>query len=493
MEQDLYKYSASQLSEMLDNGDITSVELTTALIERIQACDDKIQAFLSIDSDKSLNEARASDERRKNKKSLGKLDGVPVGIKDVISETGQQLTCASKILENYISPYDATAILKLKSQGAVLLGRLNLDEFAMGSSTETSAYKQTKNPWNLNCVPGGSSGGSAASVASGELPLALGSDTGGSIRQPASFCGLVGLKPTYGLVSRYGLSPLANSTDQIGPFARTVEDVALLLHAIHGHDAQDATSSKKSAIANYCNEFINNIKNNHNTYTIGIPKEYFIDGIDAEVRQAVESAIEFYRSLGYNIKEISLPHTKYAVPVYYVVMTAEASSNLSRFDGIRYTHRSKESTNAIDIYCKSRHEGFGAEVKRRIMLGTFVLSGSHVDAYYVRAQKVRTRICEDFRKVFADGIDFILCPTAPTTAFEFGARKDPLQMYMSDICTIPASLAGLPALSFNCGFSKDKLPIGCQLIGNYFSEELLLSQAYRYEKENNMVYSIPNF
>jgi aspartyl-tRNA(Asn)/glutamyl-tRNA(Gln) amidotransferase subunit A len=401
------------------------------------------------------------------------------------------LTCASKILENYISPYNATVIEKLKSQGAVLLGRLNLDEFAMGSSTETSAYKQTKNPWNLQCVPGGSSGGSAASVACGELPLSLGSDTGGSIRQPASFCGVVGLKPTYGLVSRYGLSPLANSTDQIGPFARTVEDVALLLHSICGYDKKDSTSSKANNIPSDYNEFIRNIKTNKNTYTIGIPEEYFTDGIDREVRSAVESVIEFYRTRGYNIKKISLPHTKYAVPVYYVVMTAEASSNLSRFDGIRYTHRSDKSTNAIDIYFKSREEGFGAEVKRRIMLGTFVLSGSHVDAYYVRAQKVRTLICKDFQNVFADGVDFILCPTAPTAAFKFGARKDPLQMYMSDICTIPASLAGLPAISFNCGFSTDNMPIGCQLIGNHFSEELLLSQAYRYEQESNFGYNIP--
>ena len=471
--------SVSELSQQLADNEITAVELTQQFIERKRQIDDRIKAFLFLDEEKSLREAEASDKRRAQGKLLGPLDGIPVGIKDVISEKGQPMTCGSKILKNYICPYDATVIEKLKSAGAILLGRLNMDEFAMGSSTETSAYQKTCNPWNLDCVPGGSSGGSAAAVSAGEVPLALGSDTGGSIRQPASYCGVVGIKPTYGLVSRYGLSALASSTDQVGPFARNVRDLSMLLQVIAGHDPKDSTSHNRD-IPNYWDI----VENNQKIYTIGIPEEYFGEGIDLEVRSAVEKAIAFYKDKGYKIKPISLPHTRYAVSVYCVVMMAEASSNLSRFDGIRYSRRSREATNAINIFSKSRTEGFGNEVKRRIILGTFVLSGSHVDAYYVRAQKVRTLICNDFKNAFANGVDVILCPTAPTTAFKFGEKCDPLKMYLSDICTVSASLAGLPAMSLPCGFSSKGLPIGFQLIGNHFQEDLLLSVANQYEKEH---------
>ncbi|MDR1435169.1 MAG: Asp-tRNA(Asn)/Glu-tRNA(Gln) amidotransferase subunit GatA [Puniceicoccales bacterium] len=485
--EELFFKSAEDLSQMLAKKSISSVELTKIFIQRIGDVDARVQAFLSLDEEKSLQRAKASDERRSNGQLLGPLDGIPVGMKDVIAEKGQRLTCGSKILEHYISPYDATVTERLHQAGIIPLGRLNMDEFAMGSSTENSAYQKTHNPWNLEYVPGGSSGGSAAAVCSGEVPLALGSDTGGSIRQPAACCGISGLKTTYGLVSRYGLPALASSTDQIGPFARNVTDLGLLLQIIAGHDDRDSTS---------CNVEIPHydriLKGELRPRRIGIPKEYFSNGIDVDVRQAVESAIEFYRKNGYQIVDISLEHTAYAIPVYYIIMTAEASSNLARYDGIRYTHRSSEATNAIDIYFKSRKEGFGSEVKRRIMLGTYVLSSDHHDAYYVRAQKVRTRIGEDFKKAF-ENVDVILSPTAPTTAFKLGEKiNDPLQMYMGDICTVAVSLAGLPALSIPCGFSKAGLPIGVQLIGKAFHEHELLSVAYSFEKAHDFIRRFPD-
>ncbi|MDR2200857.1 MAG: Asp-tRNA(Asn)/Glu-tRNA(Gln) amidotransferase subunit GatA [Puniceicoccales bacterium] len=478
--------SVENLSQMLAEKAISSVELTEMFIGRIKNIDPKVQAFLYLDEERSLRLARASDERRAKGQTLSPIDGIAVGMKDLIAEEGQTLTCGSKILEHYISPYDATVTQRLLGKGAVLLGRLNLDEFAMGSSTETSAYQKTHNPWNLEYVPGGSSGGSAAAVCSGEVPLSLGSDTGGSIRQPAACCGIAGLKPTYGLVSRYGLSALASSLDQIGPFARNVADLSMLLEIIAGHDERDSTS---------CNVTIPPyralLKNTQQPRRIGVPREYFSEGIDGEVRQAVFEAIEFFRAQGHRIVDISLPHTPYAIPVYYVVMTAEASSNLARYDGIRYSHRSREATDAMDIYFKSRAEGFGSEVKRRIMLGTYVLSSDHHDAYYVRAQKVRTRIREDFMKAFREA-DVILAPTAPTTAFKFGEKlNDPLKMYMSDVCTVSTNLAGLPALSIPCGFSKAKMPIGLQFIGKDFHEHEILSIAYQFEKAHDFIHQFP--
>ncbi|MDR1906889.1 MAG: Asp-tRNA(Asn)/Glu-tRNA(Gln) amidotransferase subunit GatA [Puniceicoccales bacterium] len=486
--EELFFKSAEDLSQMLAQKSISSVELTRIFIQRIKAVEPKVQAFLSIDEEKSLRQAEASDERRSKGQVLGPLDGIPVGMKDVIVEKGQPLTCGSKILKHYISPYDATVTERLHRAGAILVGRLNLDEFAMGSSTENSAYQKTHNPWNLDYVPGGSSGGSAAAVCAGEVPLALGSDTGGSIRQPAACCGIAGLKPTYGLVSRYGLSALASSLDQIGPFARNVADLGALLQVIAGYDDRDSTSCK-TEIPNYCQI----LKSEQQSCRIGIPKEYFAEGIDFEVRQAIFEAIEFYRKSGYPIVDISLPHTPYAIPVYYVIMTAEASSNLARFDGIRYSHRSSKATNAMDIYSKSRAEGFGSETKRRIILGTYVLSSDHLDAYYVRAQKVRTRIREDFAKAF-ENVDVILSPTAPTTAFKLDEKiNDPLQMYLSDVCTVAVNLAGIPALSVPCGFSKAGLPIGFQLIGRAFHEAELLSVAYPFEKTHDFNQRRPQF
>lgn len=481
----LFYQSASTLSERLARKELSSVELTQAYLNRIDTVEPKIQAFLSLDREKSLAEAKASDQRRSGGKTLGPLDGIPVGIKDLIAEQGQPLTCASKILEHYVSPYDATVIEKLRAAGAVLLGRLNMDEFAMGSSTESSAYHKTYNPWNLDYVPGGSGGGSAASVASGELPLALGSDTGGSVRQPAAYCGIYGLKPTYGLISRYGLSALTSSTDQIGPNAREIRDLCLLLQLLAGHDDRDSTS-----VSVKIPDYIKSL-DKPQPCRIGIPQEYFGEGLSAEVRQSIESAIAFYRQAGHEIVNIHLPHTRYAIPVYYVVMTAEASSNLARFDGIRYSHRSSQTTNAIDVYFKSRGEGFGSEVKRRILLGTFALSSDHRDAYYMRAQKVRTLIQRDFLNAFQD-VDVILTPTAPSTAFKFGSKsKDPLQMYLEDICTVSASLAGFPALAVPCGFGENNLPIGFQLIGNFFQEATLLSTAYTFEREHDYVRKHP--
>ncbi|MDR0418286.1 MAG: Asp-tRNA(Asn)/Glu-tRNA(Gln) amidotransferase subunit GatA [Puniceicoccales bacterium] len=484
--EELFFKSAEDLLQMLAKKSLSSVELTQIFLKRIKAVDPKIQAFLSLDEERSLQQAKASDERRAKGKLLGLLDGIPVGMKDVIAEKGQPLTCASKILEHYISPYDATVTESLYRSGAILMGRLNLDEFAMGSSTENSAYQKTHNPWNLAYIPGGSSGGSAAAVCAGEVPLALGSDTGGSIRQPAACCGIAGLKPTYGLVSRYGLSALASSLDQIGPFARNVTDLGLLLQVIAGYDERDSTSCN-AEIPNY-----NQLLKKQQPCRIGIPKEYFSEGIDLEVRQAIENVIKFYEKNGYSTVDISLPHTHYAIPVYHVIMMAEASSNLARFDGIRYSHRSPKATNATDIYFKSRGESFGSEVKRRIILGTYVLSSNHLEAYYVRAQKVRTRICEDFAKAF-ETVDVILSPTTPTTAFKLGEKiNDPLQMYLSDICTVSVNLSGLPALSIPCGFSKAGLPIGLQFIGKAFHESELMSIAYLFEKAHDFALRFPS-
>jgi aspartyl-tRNA(Asn)/glutamyl-tRNA(Gln) amidotransferase subunit A len=477
MSSELYFQPISLLAQQLHDRAISAVELMQATIDRTRKIEARVRAFNSFDGADALAQARASDGRRAAGQAKGPLDGIPIGLKDVIAVAGQPLTASSKMLANFVSPYDSTATLKLKEAGAICWGRLNLDEFAMGSSTENSAFQPTCNPWDLTRVPGGSSGGSAAAVAAGEAVAALGSDTGGSIRQPAALCGVVGLKPTYGLVSRYGLIAFASSLDQIGPFARSVEDAAILLGAIAGHDPLDSTSFR-TPIPDYRAE----LAKPRGRWKLGIPKEYFGAGLDPEVGAAVEAAIEYYRGLGCEIRPVSLPHTKYAVGAYYIIATAECSSNLARYDGIRYGHRSPEARDALDIYFKSRAEGFGDEVKRRIILGTYVLSSGYYDAYYLRAQKVRTLIRRDFLRAYEE-VDAILTPTSPTPAFKQGEKSaDPLAMYLNDIYTIGVNLAGLPGISVPCGFTQAKLPIGLQIIGRPFQEADLLAIAQAYEK-----------
>jgi aspartyl-tRNA(Asn)/glutamyl-tRNA(Gln) amidotransferase subunit A len=470
--------TATQLAELLQAGKITSVALVQAHLDRIAAVEPRVKAFNSYDTAHALAQAKASDDRRAAGQAGGPLDGIPVGLKDVIAVEGQPLTCSSKILANFVSPYDATVTTRLKAAGAVLLGRLNMDEFAMGSSTENSAVGPTANPWDLTRVPGGSSGGSAAAVAAGEVPLALGSDTGGSIRQPASLCGVVGLKPTYGLVSRYGLAAYASSLDQIGPFAHTVEDAALLLGAIAGHDERDSTSFKAD-VPDYRTE----LARRKGPWRLGVPKEFFGTGLDPEVGAAVRAAIEHYRAAGCEIREVSLPlAAEYAIATYYLIATAEASSNLARYDGVRYGHRSAKAKDVTELYFQSRAEGFGDEVKRRIILGTHVLSSGYYDAYYLRAQKVRTLIRNEFAAVLKD-CDALLSPTSPSAAFKMGEKSaDPLAMYLMDIYTISINLAGLPGISIPCGFTSGGLPVGLQLIGRPFDEAGLLAIAHHYEQ-----------
>ncbi len=468
----------ADLSGRLGRGELSSAELMKAVIARTKAVDGRVKAFNSFDEEDALAQARASDERR-SKGTVGPLEGIPVGLKDVISVAGQPLTASSRMLKNFVSPYDATVTAKLKAAGAICWGRLNLDEFAMGSSTENSAFHTTSNPWDLARVPGGSSGGSAAAVAAGEATATLGSDTGGSIRQPAALCGVVGLKPSYGRVSRYGLIAFASSLDQIGPFSRSTGDAALILGAISGHDPRDSTSVKRD-VPDY-GRGIADLAKSGRRWKLGIPKEYFGEGLDPEVGAAVQAAIEEYRRLGCEIREVSLPHTKYAVGAYYIIATAECSSNLARYDGVRYGHRSKDARDALDIYFKSRAEGFGAEVKRRIILGTYVLSSGYYDAYYLRAQKVRTLIRRDFLEAYRE-VDAIVTPTSPTAAFPKGDKtSNPLAMYLNDIYTIGVNLAGLPGISIPCGFTKGGLPIGLQVIGQPFKETELLAVAGAYE------------
>jgi aspartyl-tRNA(Asn)/glutamyl-tRNA(Gln) amidotransferase subunit A len=476
MSEPLHSLTVAELGRRLAGREVSSEEITRAFVERARAVEPKVGAFLHRDEEDALAQARAADERHAAGRARGPLDGVPIGIKDVLAVKGQPLTCASKILKKFVSPYDATVIERLRAAGAVLWGRLNMDEFAMGSSTENSAYQTTANPWDLERIPGGSSGGSAAAVAAGEAPAALGSDTGGSIRQPASLCGIVGLKPTYGVVSRYGLVAFASSLDQIGPMTRTTEDAALLLQAFAGHDPRDSTSLKQP-VPDYAAAVAAPPK----PWTIGVPRDFFGAGLDAEVRASIEAAIQFYQSRGCKIVDIKLPHAELGLPVYYIIATAEASSNLARYDGVRYTHRSAQTTDVLDMYFKSRAEGFGPEVKRRIILGTYVLSSGYYDAYYLRAQKVRTLIRRDFEDAFKQ-VDAIITPTAPTAAFKRGEKTDdPLAMYLSDIYTISVNLAGLPGLSLPCGFTKNHLPIGLQLIGRPFAEADLLAMGRLFE------------
>lgn len=441
-------------------------------IKRIERIDKTINAFVHLDK-------KEIEKRAKDVKS-GPLKGIPVAIKDNICVKDEPTTCGSNILKGFMPPYDATVIDKLKEAGAMLFGKVNMDEFAFGSSCETSCYGPTRNPWNIDCIPGGSSGGAAAAVASGEVPMALGSDTGGSIRQPAALCGVVGMKPTYGRVSRYGLIAFASSLDQIGPITKSVSDCARLLNIIAGYDEKDSTSIEKDDL-DYTKALVNDIKG----MKIGIAKEYFIEGIDREVEQAVKNAIELLRALGAETVEISLPHTQYAVSCYYIIAPAEASSNLARYDGVQYGLRKDEDKGMIDMYIDTRNEGFGIEAKRRILLGTYSLSSGYYDAYYLKAQRVRTKIKDDFIEAFKK-CDCIVTPTSPTPAFRLGERiNDPLSMYLSDIFTIPANLSGIPGISIPCGFTQQGLPIGLQILGKHFCEETILRAAYSFEQNTD--------
>jgi len=472
------RLTISELASRLERGELTSRQATQACLDRIAAVDSQIHAFLSLDAEDALAQADAADRRRASGER-GPLLGVPVAVKDVIAVKGHRLTCASKILGQFVSPYDATVIEKLKAAGAVVFGRLNMDEFAMGSSTENSAFGPTRNPWDLERAPGGSSGGSAAAVAADECVAALGSDTGGSVRQPAAFCGCVGLKPTYGRVSRYGLVAYASSLDQIGPVTKTVRDAAILAEVISGHDVRDSTSLPHP-VPRYSSALTDDLS--LKGMKIGLPKEYQGGGLDSEVKTAVDDAVKQLAALGADVMEISLPHTDYAIATYYIIATAEASANLARFDGIRYGAR-KDGSDPIELYKNTRGAGFGPEVKRRIILGTYVLSSGYYDAYYLRAMKVRTRIREDFLRAF-EKVDVIVTPTSPTPAFRLGEKTgNPLQMYLADIFTISCNLAGLCGISVPCGFSsRPRLPVGLQFLGRPLGEEAILKAAHAYEQ-----------
>lgn len=472
----LYEYSAYELSEMLKNREISSVELTKSVLDRAEAVDSKINAYLKIDRELSLSMAENADKLIASGEAKSRLAGIPVGIKDNISTKGIATTCASRMLENYVPVFNATVIDKLTAAGCVISGKLNMDEFAMGSSTENSYFATTKNPFDLECVPGGSSGGSAAAVSSCEAVVALGSDTGGSIRQPASLCGVVGLKPTYGSVSRYGLVAFASSLDQIGPFGRTVRDVALLQDEIQGADPMDATSAKREY-----KPLFDNLSDDISGLKIGIPSEYFGKGIKPEVAEAVMNAVKELENRGAKVVPISLPSTEYALSAYYIIACAEASSNLARFDGVKYGYRAKDCDGLIDMYEKTRSEGFGREVKRRIMLGTFVLSSGYFDAYYKKAKLLQKRIQQEFSDAFKS-VDVIVTPTSPFEAFKIGDKTDdPLAMYAADICTVTVNIAGLPAVSVPCGYSEKGLPYGMQIIGRKFDEQTILNLALAHE------------
>ncbi|NEP10716.1 MAG: Asp-tRNA(Asn)/Glu-tRNA(Gln) amidotransferase subunit GatA [Symploca sp. SIO2C1] len=475
--------SIRELHEQLICKERSAVEITQAALDRIQALEPQIHSFLHVTSEYALEQARQVDAKIAAGEEIGLLAGIPIGIKDNMCTQGIPTTCASRILENFVPPYESTVTQKLKDAGAVMVGKTNMDEFAMGSSTENSAYQLTGNPWDLSRVPGGSSGGSAAAVAAEECVVALGSDTGGSIRQPASFCGVVGMKPTYGLVSRYGLVAYASSLDQIGPVARTVEDAAILLSAITGHDPKDSTSLKVNT-PDYAKLLQPDFKP-RGQIKIGIIKETFGNGLDSVVEQAVTTAIDQLQNLGAEIQIVSCPRFRYGLPTYYIIAPSEASANLARYDGVKYGFREANSDNLLSMYTKTRATGFGAEVKHRIMLGTYALSAGYYDAYYLKAQKVRTLIKQDFEGVL-EKVDLLVCPTSPTTAFKAGEKtEDPLSMYLSDLMTIPVNLAGLPGISVPCGFDEQGLPIGMQLIGKVLREDQLLKVAYAYEQSTN--------
>ena len=484
---ELYEYTVHEIADKLEKGEITSYDLVKSYFDRIKEKDGQVRAYVSTMEEEALEKAKNIDERRKNGEKLGKFAGIPIGIKDNMNIIGTKTTCSSKMLENYESPYDATVIEKLKEEDMIFLGKLNMDEFAMGGSTENSAFFKTHNPYDLSCVPGGSSGGSAAAVSADLAPWTLGSDTGGSIRQPSSFCGVVGLKPTYGLVSRYGLVAFASSLDQIGPITKDVTDSAMLLNLIAGHDEKDSTSSKREKV-DYTKALVNDVKG----MKIAIPKEFLSDGISEEVKNAILEVAEKYKELGAEIEECTLDIGKYALATYYIIACAEASSNLGRFDGIRYGYRTENFENLKDIYKNSRSEGFGSEVKRRIILGTYVLSSGYYDAYYKKAQKVRTIIKNEYNKLF-EKYDLILTPTSPTTAFKIGEKNNPLEMYMADICTVPVNIAGLPGMSVPCKLDSKGLPIGFLLIGNSFEEEKIFRAAFTYEQNTNFKENKPTF
>lgn len=472
----LFDHKMKDLHELLQKKEVSVSDLVDESFKRISEVEGKVQAFLTLDEENARNKAKQLDEKLAGGDSTGILFGMPIGIKDNIVTKGVRTTCASKILENFDPIYDATVMQKLHHAETVMIGKLNMDEFAMGGSTETSHYQKTYNPWNLDYVPGGSSGGSAAAVAAGEVPFTLGSDTGGSIRQPAAYCGVVGLKPTYGRVSRFGLVAFASSLDQIGPITRNVEDNAYLLQAISGVDPYDSTSANLP-VPNYVEQLTGDVKG----LRIAVPKEYLGEGVQESVRNAILETLKVLEKLGATWEEVSLPHSKYGVATYYLLASSEASSNLARFDGIRYGYRAQGAENLIDLYKKTRSEGFGDEVKRRIMLGTFALSSGYYDAYYKKAQQVRTLIKQDFDKVF-ENYDVIIGPTAPTPAFKIGAQiDDPLTMYANDLLTIPVNLAGVPGISVPCGFDNG-LPIGLQIIGKHFDEATVYRVAHAFEQ-----------
>lgn len=473
----LFKSTIHELHDKLVNKEVSAVELTQNVYKRIEAVEPTVNSYITQTQDLALAQAKAVDEKIKRQEKISLIAGVPGAIKDNMCIKGIKNTCASKILKDFVAPYDATVIEKLAAQDSVVLGKLNMDEFAMGSSTENSAFKTTHNPWNTDTVPGGSSGGSAAAVAAGEAIWTLGSDTGGSIRQPASFCGTVGLKPTYGRVSRYGLVAFASSLDQIGPITRDVTDTAILMNVISGHDCKDSTSIP-GQVPDYTKSLVQDVKG----LKIGLPREYFGKGMDEEVAKSVYKAIDQLVAQGAECQEVSLPHTEYALTTYYILAPAEASSNLARYDGVGYGHRG-EGEDIVSMYKRTRSEGFGDEVKRRIMLGTYALSSGYYDAYYLKALKVRTLIKQDFDKAF-EKVDVLLTPTSPTTAFKIGGISDPLTMYMQDVCTIPINLAGVPAISLPCGFSNG-LPIGLQIIGKPLGEETIIRAAYTFEQSND--------
>ena len=474
---ELYDRTIHEVNDMLRKGETTSRAVTESVLGRIRAVDDKVKAYLTVTADEAVAQADKADEERRGGKELLSVHGIPIAIKDNMCTDGIRTTCASKILGNFVPPYDATVITKLKSAGFVLPGKANMDEFAMGSSTENSGFFVTRNPWDLERIPGGSSGGSAAAVAAGECIAALGSDTGGSIRQPAACCGVVGFKPTYGRVSRFGLVAFASSLDQIGPITKDVTDAAIVMNIIGGHDPRDSTSAAL-AMPDLTRALVKDLKGIH----VGIPKEYFIDGMDPEVEKSVREAVRTIEGLGAKVRDVSLPHTDYAVATYYILATSEASSNLARYDGVKYGLRAEGVKDLLDLYMRSRSQGFGAEVKRRIMLGTYALSAGYYDAYYKKGQQVRTLIKRDFDEAFRT-VDVIVTPTAPTAAFKIGEKSaDPLQMYLSDIFTISVNLAGIPGISIPCGLTANGLPIGLQVLGKHFDEASVLRAAYAYEQ-----------
>ena len=477
---ELLKKTAAEQSKALKNKEISAVELTQAAFDRINELDEKLGTFNSLTKETALNTAKKVDEKIANGEELPLLAGIPLALKDNMNLVGSKTTASSKILENFVSPFNATITQKLLDNLVPIVGKANLDEFAMGSSNENSAFRKVLNPWDLNKVPGGSSGGSAASVAACEATLALGSDTGGSIRLPASFCGIVGMKPTYGRVSRYGLIAFASSLDQIGPFTRSVEDAANLLEVISGHDPKDSTSLNLP-VEHYADYLKNDIKGKK----VGVIKELISEGLTEDVSKAIQSAIDTYKSLGCEIVEISLPKLKYSIGIYYILATAECSSNLARFDGVKYGYRTPDAKNLMEMYTKTRAEGFGPEVKRRIMLGTYALSSGYYDAYYKKAQQMRALVTEDFKKAF-EQVDILISPTCPNTAFEIGAKaSDPLSMYLTDIATISANLAGIPGISIPAGFDSTGMPIGLQILAPQLKEGLLFNMSYQFEQAHD--------